>query len=93
MNEIELRHSRLRLAEVLKDNSFVYNITPQTVSRLTNKGFKIGGELGARFTTDKGLVIWNRGQRNTGTEFSVNELVNLENELKKEFEDIWKTDS
>ena len=90
MNEVELRHGRQRLAEVLKDNSFVSYITPQSVRLLTRDGFHIGGAIGARFSVKDGLIIWDRGKRIVAQEFTIQELVKLEKELKKVFEDIWK---
>lgn len=88
-SKAELRDARRILSEVIESNGFTREITPQTVSSLTNKGFSIGGHIGAQFTKAKGLTIWNKAQRNSGKSFTLKQLVRLEKELKETFDEIW----
>lgn len=85
----ELRADRRKLAEIIFDNGFTEEITPQTVSNFTKEGFAIGGSFGANFTKEKGLTVWNRGQRGAGSRFTVKELVELEKQLTEAFNEIW----
>ena len=89
LNDSELRTARKMLAEVLLDNEFVREVTPQTVTMLNENGFQMGGRFGAKFERYEGLVIWNKSQRNTGVSFTLSKLNKLELELREKFNEIW----
>lgn len=79
---------RSRVIKVLKERSFITDVSPQTVTNVTEEGCRInGGEIGALYRVGEGLVVWNRSQRGSGGKFTVDELVYLETELLFIFEE------
>lgn len=53
---------------------------------LTTDGVRIeGGLLGASFSTEEGLTVWNLGSRNRKEDIKVKDLRNIEKELMKLF--------
>ena len=89
LDEKELREARKSLALIIHDNGFSRSITPQTVSKLTQDGFNIGGAIGAKYKKGEGLTVWNKGQEASGMKFKLSELVELEKQLAHEFNRIW----
>lgn len=96
--DTELKANRRMLAEIIYDNGFTSEITPQTVSMLNEEGFAIGGNIGANFNKDVGLTVWSKGKRNTRQNYTLEQLTNklkqltkLEKELKQTFDEIWKS--
>lgn len=81
------------IVEILARNNFChysngYGRKPRLRDLDENGVLLQGGFLGASFKVDTGLKVWNLSSKSRGNDVSVQDLLNIETELKELFQEL-----
>lgn len=84
----ELRKMRDEIFETIYDSGYT---DVGRVTNLTKKGVDFSGPIGARYSTDDGIILWNKSARNSSFRFALSILTELQIRLDRKFDELIKS--